>query len=397
MGGGEVVGYVPRFVLGGLLVQLGAKFMWDWGIRSRRSLPSRDWLVVLAIVLIAAERGFLEALLFGILAGCVIFAVDVSRIRVIRHQFGLDERTSSVIRSAEESALLAECGGQVQVFELAGYLFFGSAYSVEERVTRLVTENKPAQVIFDFSGVTGIDSSAGACFAKIRELLRKNDACQVMAALSSSAANILSASAGLDDRVGRCEHLDKALEDAEEMLLAARAASRGNRPTLGAWLEDALGSHEFAEELCAHLAPAPRDAESYLCRQGDPTDSLIFVERGPVTVILERPGLSSLRVRVFGPHTLVGEIGFSWTHRVGKPARRSRCRRVGSQPWQIRRFEEDATREPLGAFRLHHPIAVRTPHLCQSPDCRAPALSSGEAEFGASRRPVRGGNRRPSA
>jgi SulP family sulfate permease len=90
MGGGEVVGYVPRFVLGELLVQLGAKFMWDWGIRGRRSLPSRDWLVVLAIVLIAAERGFLEALLFGILAGCVIFAVDVSRIRVIRHQFGLD-------------------------------------------------------------------------------------------------------------------------------------------------------------------------------------------------------------------------------------------------------------------------------------------------------------------
>ena len=310
IGGGSLVGYLPRFVLGGLLVQLGAKFIWDWGVLSRRSLPLRDWLVVVAIVLIAAERGFLEALLFGVLAGCVIFAVDVSRIRVIRHQFGLDERTSSVIRSAEESALLAECGGQVQVFELAGYLFFGSAYSVQERVTRLVTENKPAQVIFDFSGVTGIDSSAGACFAKIRELLRKNDACQVMAALSSSAANILSASAGLDDRVGRCEHLDKALEDAEEMLLAARAASRGNRPTLGAWLEDALGSHEFAEELCAHLTPAPRDAESYLCRQGDPTDSLIFVERGPVTVILERPGQPPLRVRVFGAHTLVGEIGF---------------------------------------------------------------------------------------
>ena len=202
IGGGHLVGYLPRFVLGGLLVQLGAKFIWDWGVLSRRSLPLRDWLVVLAIVLIAAERGFLEALLFGMLAGCVIFAVDVSRIRVIRHQFGLDERTSSVIRSAEESALLAECGGQVQVFELAGYLFFGSAYSVQERVTRLVTESKPAQVIFDFSGVTGIVSSAGACFAKIRELLRKNGACQVMAALSSSAANILSASAGLDDGVG---------------------------------------------------------------------------------------------------------------------------------------------------------------------------------------------------
>ena len=310
MVGGQVVGYVPRFVLGGLLVQLGAKFIWDWGVLSRRSLPLRDWLVVLAIVLIAAERGFLEALLFGVLAGCVIFAVDVSRIRVIRHQFGLDERTSSVIRSSEESALLAEHGEQVQILELSGNLFFGSAYSIQERVTRLVTENKPAEVIFDFSAVTGIDSSVGACFAKIRDVLRKNGARQVMSGLSPEVARILSASSGLDDRVNHHDHLDRALEEAEETLLAAYAASCGSRRSLAAWLEEVLGSPEFAEELSIRLTPAPRDADSYLCRQGDPTDSLIFVERGPVTVILERPGLSPLRVRVFGAHTLVGEIGF---------------------------------------------------------------------------------------
>ena len=310
MGGGQVVGYVPRFVLGGLLVQLGARFIWDWGVRSRRSLPLRDWLVVVAIVLIAAERGFLEALLFGVLAGCVIFAVDVSRIRVIRHQFGLDERTSSVIRSTEEGALLAEHGGQIQVLELSGYLFFGSAYSVQERVTRLATESKPSEVIFDFSGVTGIDSSAGACFAKIRDVLRKNGVRQVMAALSPASAVLLSASSGLDDGVCRHDHLDKALEEAEEVVLSTHSRSRGSRRSLVGWLAEALGSHEFAEALCAHLSPARRDADSYLCRQGDPTDSLIFVETGPVTVILERPGQPPLRVRVFGAHTLVGEIGF---------------------------------------------------------------------------------------
>jgi sulfate permease, SulP family len=206
--------------------------------------------------------------------------------------------------------LLADHGGQVQVLEPAGNLFFGTAYGVQERVMQLVGAGKPSEVIFDFSGVTGIDSSAGACFAKIRDVLRKHDAQQVMAALSPAAANILSASAGLDDRIPCYDHLDKALEDAEEMLLATHASSRGDRQSLAAWLEEALGSREFAEQLCAHLSPAPRDADSYLCRQGDPTDSLIFVERGPVTVILERPGLPPVRARVFGAHTLVGEIGF---------------------------------------------------------------------------------------
>src|ERR1700751_4706076 len=31
IGGGQVLGYVPRLVLGGLLGQLGAKFIWDSG------------------------------------------------------------------------------------------------------------------------------------------------------------------------------------------------------------------------------------------------------------------------------------------------------------------------------------------------------------------------------
>ena len=174
MFGSQAISFVPRFVLGGLLLQLAGRLIWDWGLLSRRSLPLLDWFVVVAIVLITSSFGFLHALLFGLLAGCVIFAVDVSRIRVIRHQFGLDERSSSLVRSREESAFLLKQGGKVQILELSGYLFFGSAYSVLERVTTMVAERSPQEIIFEFSGVTGIDSSAGASFTKIRDLLRKN-------------------------------------------------------------------------------------------------------------------------------------------------------------------------------------------------------------------------------
>lgn len=292
----------------------------------------RDWLVVLAIVLIAAESGFLQALLFGVLAGCVIFAVDVSRIRVVRHQFGLDERSSSVIRSTEEGTVLAENGGQIRVLELSGYLFFGSAYSVQERVTNLVTETKPTEVIFDFSGVTGIDSSAGACFAKIRDVLHKNGTRQVMAALSPAATNILGASSGLDDSVGLHDHLDKALEESEEILLAAHAAFRCRRRSLVAWLEEALGSREFAEELCAHLTPAPRDADSYLCRQGDATDTLIF-RTGAHQRHLGKAGAAAVaRESICGSYAGRRDRLLSRRATFGEPARRPRCRCVGAWP-----------------------------------------------------------------
>lgn len=328
--GGQVVGYVPRFVLGGLLVQLGARFIWDWGVGNRRSLPLRDWLVVLVIVLIAAERGFLEALLFGVLAGCVIFAVDVSRIRVIRHQFGLDERTSSVIRSTEESTVLAEHGAQAQVLELSGYLFFGSAYSVQERVTGLVTGSKPREVIFDFSGVTGIDSSAGACFAKIRDMLRKNGARQVMAALSPAAANILSASSGLDDSVGRHDHLDKALEEADETLLAAYAESCGARRSILDWLEEALGSRDRGTTLRSPDAGSTRCRRASLPARGCHRHSDLR-RTGAYQRQFGKAGAAAVAgKRIWGSHTGRRDRLLSRRATYGKPARRPRCRCLGA-------------------------------------------------------------------
>jgi SulP family sulfate permease len=307
--GGEAISYIPRLVLGGLLLQLGARLMWDWGWLSRRNLPLLDWLVIVAIVLITSNFGFLQALLFGMLAGCVIFAVDVSRIRVIRHQFGLNERSSSLVRSRGETSFLSEHGGQVQVLELSGYLFFGSAYSVLERVTSLVAERRLQEVIFDFSAVTGIDSSAGASFAKIHDLMKQHGIRQTMVAMSPMAANILSTRASLDQSVRCPDNLDTALEEAEEVILATSEVPILYRSMID-WMAEVVGSRQHAQLLFDRMTPAARDSSSYLCRQGDPTDSLLFIERGPVSVTLEMRDHPPLRVRVFGAHTLVGEVGF---------------------------------------------------------------------------------------
>ncbi len=349
MFGSQAISFVPRFVLGGLLLQLAGRLIWDWGLLSRRSLPLLDWFVVVAIVLITSSFGFLHALLFGLLAGCVIFAVDVSRIRVIRHQFGLDERSSSLVRSREESAFLLKQGGKVQILELSGYLFFGSAYSVLERVTTMVAERSPQEIIFEFSGVTGINSSAGASFTKIRDLLRKNGIRQVMVGTSPIAEHILT-SAGLDRDTPRHDSLDTALEQAEEALLATRDVSLDQRRSMVDWLGDVIGSQEHAQTLFDRMTPAPRDAKSYLCHQGDPTDSLFFVERGPVSVTLEREGHSPLRVRVFGAHTLLGEVGFF----LDVPRSANLLAASGAIVWSLSRqaFDEFMNTHPSEALSL---------------------------------------------
>ena len=260
--GTGVISLIPRFVLAGLLLQLGARLIWDWGICSRTSLPLLDWLVIVAIVLITSNFGFLQALLFGMLAGCVIFAVDVSRIRVIRHQFGLHERSSSLVRSRGETAFLSEHGGQVQVLGLSGYLFFGSAYSVLERVTALVAERRLQEVIFDFSGVTGINSSAGASFAKIRELLRKHGIRQTMVAMSPMASSILSTRASIDESIRCPDNLDTALEEAEEAILATSDVPVGLHRSMVDWLTEVVGSRKHAQALFDRMTPASRELGS---------------------------------------------------------------------------------------------------------------------------------------
>jgi len=310
MGGSAAMAYVPRFVLGGLLILLGGRLLWDWGAASRRKLPLREWLLVVAIILITASVGFVQALLFGVLAGCVIFAVDVSRIGVVRYHFGLDERPSSLVRSAEEMLVLTTDDAVVRVLQLSSFVFFGSAYRLQHQVKALIDGKSARMVILDFSAVTGIDSSAGAAFARIRDLLRDAGIRQVMVGLSPAMAHILIEAGGLDRRVDTYAALDEALEEGEKEVLTAHKASHGARDTLDEWLEEMLGGAEPARILAGFLVRSEHAAGAYLCRQGDPTDTLIFIERGRVSVIVERQGQPPTRVRAFGGHTIVGEIGF---------------------------------------------------------------------------------------
>ena len=308
-GGGDIITYVPRFVMGGLLLQIGGRLLWDWLILSRSYLPNREWLLVLSIVAITAYFGFLQALMFGALAACIIFALDVSGTDVVRGQFGLHERASSMVRSAEEMRTLAAHGRKVLVLQLGSYLFFGSAYRVQEHLKSLPRTDPLQLVIFDFSAVTGVDTSAAASFARIRQNLQEAGIRSIVCSVGPSLIRLL-AVAGSPFNQDIYADLDAALEQGEREVLAANAsAAAGDRSLIG-WLESALGDPEYAQELMGRLAPAQAAESGYLCRQGDPADTLLFIERGRVSVLVERNDHEPIRVRVFGSHTLAGEMGF---------------------------------------------------------------------------------------
>jgi SulP family sulfate permease len=309
-GGLGLVAYIPRFVLAGLLLELGARLMWRWSISSRGRLTVQEWLLVPSILLITAWFGVLIGFLVGVLGGCVIFVLSVSRVDIVKHGFTVDERPSSLVRSSDEMELIAAHGHEIHILQLASFIFFGSAYRLQERIRTLLADTPPRMVIFDFTAVSGIDSSAGSSLLRIEEMLRNRGVTHVVVGASPEIRHVMYDAGALDDKVIEQDNLDIALEFGEETLLKAHGSLAAGARPLRAWLTEALDGEDRAAALIAVLEPAHYADQGHLCHAGDPTDSLLFVENGRVSVEIENPGHAPIRQRVFGANTVLGETGF---------------------------------------------------------------------------------------
>src|SRR5947208_4510001 len=106
----ELLGYMPKFVLGGLLIYLGADQLHKWIIESRKRLSISEYLSLLAIIVIIVKWGFVAGVLIGVVIGCATFAFSAARIDSIKFSFDGSEYRSSLDRSRDDQALLSTHG-----------------------------------------------------------------------------------------------------------------------------------------------------------------------------------------------------------------------------------------------------------------------------------------------
>ncbi len=303
------IAYIPKFVLAGLLLYLGASLMYEWLVDAARRISLLEYTSLLAIALLIVQFGFIAGVLIGVTIGCATFAVSASRVNAIKFRFDGSEYRSTLDRGPEELAILAAHGREIQGMSLQSYLFFGSANRLYQQVKALFANQPDCRfLVFDFRLVTG-DSSAMHSFTKIKQVAEEVGARLVLVNLSHELRNAFDARGFIADDVVVASDLDRALEACEQAVIAAHMGKGAEAQTLRDWFTRALGSADHADQLAAVCERLDVDKDVIIAAQGEPANSMHFILEGRVGIIVNMDDGRSIRVRSLGPHTTIGEMG----------------------------------------------------------------------------------------
>jgi sulfate permease, SulP family len=302
--------YIPKFVLGGLLLYLGASLMYEWLVDAFRRISALEYASLLAIAILIVQVGFIAGVLIGVIIGCATFAVSASRVDAVKFTFDGSEYRSTLDRGPDELAILTAHGNEIQGMSLQSYLFFGSANRLYERVKALFASKPDSRfLVFDFRLVTGLDSSAMHSFTQIKQTAEEAGAHLVLVNLSAELANAFRARGFITADVTISSDLDRALETCEEEVIAAHSTGGGEAGSLRDWLTQALGDAKFAEQLSELCRRLEVDKNEIIATQGDDARSMHFILEGRIGIIVKMDDGRMIRVRSLGPHTTIGEMG----------------------------------------------------------------------------------------
>ena len=324
--GTKLLSFVPVPVLGALLIQIGTEMLGDWLIKIRRSIQPTDYIQVVIIFLVIVAWNFVGGVVVGIITACITFAVNTSRIRLVK--LGLDRSTygSRVDRPALQQEELVRHGNRIQIIWLHGFIFFGSAHRLLQHIQDIVHQQDGTcrSIIVDFRQVLGIDSSASMSLMRLCQFAEREGFVVVFSEVPPRVERLLRLSGILrtnDPFSQLFANLDSALEWCEDQLLGELMSPEDALRSTEEWLATEIGSKELLARLLSRLDKAEYQAGEALFVQGEHGDSLYLLYAGRVTVLYRTPEGAQLRLRSLVGHTVIGEMGLYRTMPRGASVR----------------------------------------------------------------------------
>lgn len=311
--GASFISYFPRFVMGGMLFFLGISFLAEWLLDSYKLLPRMDYALIWVMLVIIDRIGFLTAIGAGIVISSLLFVISYGNVSVIKNTFSGATLHSRVERSQRYKSILSEKGRQIHILSLQGFLFFGSIQRVLENVRAQMTAKGADRMKFlvvDFRQVKRLDSSAVFGVTRLKQLTESSGVTMVWSDLDSNVLKQMKRGhlvEGESNTFSVQPTLDHALEWCENKILATEKDE--DRVDFGkSVLTYMKRSFPGIQRVKEYMERAEIETDEYIIKQGDPSNDLVFIESGLVTVEFEMANGNKMRLRSVKSGATLGEI-----------------------------------------------------------------------------------------
>ena len=308
--GAQALSIFPKVVLGGLLLNLGLEFLVEWLVDTWKRLHKSDYLVIVLILIVIGTVGFLEGIVIGLLMSIALFVINYSKVEVVKYELTGKTFNSNVERSEYLRKILDDNGDQIFILPLQGFIFFGTANKLLQRVLYRIesdTSNSMKYLLSDFRQVTGMDSSAVNSFNKLK-IMAENHKFQVLLCGLDQDINEQLLIEGLipDDSnlIQTFVDLDHGLEWCEEQIIQTVLKDSGDLDSL----RDNSQFRNMLSDISEYLEEQDVPADMVIIEQGKKAGGIYFLESGHFTVRLDSGKGEQIRLKTLGPGTVVGEV-----------------------------------------------------------------------------------------
>lgn len=296
--GSSLLQFIPKFMMGGMVLYFGIKFIYDWAIAIKNTVSLIDYSLILSILLISVMFGFLNGVLIGVAIAIVFFVIQYSRIDILKSSFSWTSYPSHVERSLSKENYLKEHGEEIYILKLHSFLFFGTAYNLYEKITSYIENHVTHYIVIDFKDVSGMDSSTILVFLKLGYFAKARNIQLVFTSLALDSKKYLNnADKKITPTFMFFDHLNMGVEWCEnELLKNFIPVSEEAQVTL--------------PDILPHLKKQKFSQGEYLIHQGSSSAEMFIVQSGEATVILNLKSGEKIRIRTLLAGSLIGELSF---------------------------------------------------------------------------------------